>query len=424
MKQGYKQTEVGVIPEDWEVKLLGSLTSTPPTKGSTPTTYGFKWEESGIPFLRSEAVTDKGIETSGVTFIHPDADRFFKRSQIFRGDILITITGYVGKMALFNTFERANINQHLAFIRLQEPGVIKEYIYHHLSQTSKRKYFESIITGQAYPQISLVQVRDCPVSLPPTLREQEAIAKALSDADALIDALEKLIEKKKQIKQGAMQTLLTGKIRLPGFSGDWVEKRLGEVGRCLRGVSYKPDQDLESIESSDTIFLFRSNNVQESRLQKADIHIVRKDCVKPEQILRPHDVLICMANGSKLLVGKACPIPIELEGTFTFGAFMGTFRPDENSISPSFVSRIFLSNTYKQQIQIVLAGSSINNLTPGFIEDIYFACPNLIQEQEAIAKVLSAMDDEIDQLEARLTKTKSLKQGMMQQLLTGRIRLI
>jgi type I restriction enzyme S subunit len=140
-------------------------------------------------------------------------------------------------------------------------------------------------------------------------------------------------------------------------------------------------------------------------------------------LLRKHDILICMANGSKTLVGKAGLFAVSDGHEYTFGAFMGCFRTSDSDASAKFVFYLFQTERYRNYVNNLLAGSSINNLTPSSIESLAFQVPTL-PEQTAIAAVLSDMDAELAALEARRDKTRALKQGMMQELLTGRIRLI
>jgi len=234
IRKGYKQTEVGVIPEDWVCESLESMSAFI-TKGSTPTTYGYKWERSGILFLRSECVSEVGLDLAQSMFISAAAHASLRRSEVCDGDILITITGNVGRAVYLQHIGYANLNQHIARVRITSAQVERRYVYHYLSQASVRRYFNTITTGQAYPQISLKQVRKTAVPLPPTKAEQEAIAEALSDADALVEALEQLLAKRRQLKQGTVQELLTGKKRLPGFSGEWEVKRLGEMAIFFKG---------------------------------------------------------------------------------------------------------------------------------------------------------------------------------------------
>lgn len=197
----------------WERSHLESLSAFI-TKGSTPTTYGYSWESDGVIFLRSECVSDDGLDLRQSMFISESAHATMRRSEIRNGDILMTITGNVGRVVLLEGLARsANINQHISRIRTHADRAHPPFVYHFLSQRLIREYYGSITTGQAYPQISLQQVRKTEVLLP-SMQEQEAIAAALSNMDAELSALEQRRDKTRLLKQGMMQELLTGRTRL------------------------------------------------------------------------------------------------------------------------------------------------------------------------------------------------------------------
>lgn len=281
---------------------------------------------------------------------------------------------------------------------------------------------EFAVESTGVPQLTAPQISNYLLPVPPE-HEQRAIAEVLSDVDGLINALDALIAKKRAIKQATMQQLLTGKTRLPGFSGDWETKRLGELGNCLRGVSYDPTIDLSEYDTDETVRLLRANNIQDATINTTDIQHVHSRRVSEVQIMKPNDVLLCMANGSKELVGKAAQFNIKDEYTYTFGAFMGCFRINLTIAEPEFAFYLFQTHQFRNFIGLILAGSSINNLKPSNIESAEFQIPSR-NEQRAIAAVLSDMDAEIAALEQRRDKTIAIKQGMMQQLLTGKVRLL
>jgi type I restriction enzyme S subunit len=203
----------GVFPSDWTLQPLSQVSAFI-TKGSTPTTYGFQWVSSGVLFLRSECVSERGLDLSQSMFVSPQAHQMLKRSEVKAGDLLMTITGNVGRVVHLNEdFPPSNINQHIARIRMKDDHVAVAFVFHFLSQPLIRKYYNQITTGQAYPQISLTQVRATILPLPP-LPEQTAIATVLSDMDLELAALEQRRDKTRALKQGMMQELLTGKTRL------------------------------------------------------------------------------------------------------------------------------------------------------------------------------------------------------------------
>lgn len=416
VKPGYKQTEVGVIPEDWEVAPLSQLSSIERGKFSArprndPRLYG-----GHIPFIQTGDVTrSNGAIATYTQSLNSDGLRV---SRLFpKGTLFFTIAANIGDVGI-TQFEAACPDSLVAITPYDKTD--KYWLLYELSR--RKSEFESLASPGAQLNINLEKLRPylLPVPLP---NEQRAIATALSGVDVLLAKLDQLIAKKRDLKQATMQQLLTGRIRLPGFSGNWVVKRLGDIGNCLRGVTYKGDSDLQPHDTAQTKRLLRSNNIQNSRVVIEDIQFVNSNRVVPQQLLRKNDILICMANGSKALVGKAGLFDVADGYDYAFGAFMGCFRTEANESNPGFVFYLFQTARYRDYINNFLAGSSINNLNPGSIESLEFYMPKMV-EQTAIATALSDMDAELANLEDRRNKTRALKQGMMQELLTGTIRLI
>jgi type I restriction enzyme S subunit len=212
-KLSYRPKVFGMMPADWIQTPLREVSAFI-TKGSTPTTYGFSWQADGVLFLRSECVSKHGLDLSQSMFISDEAHKTLNRSEVRGGDILITITGNVGRVVrLQGAFSEANINQHIARIRITNKEVSSPFVFHFLSQPQVRRYYNLITTGQAYPQISLEQVRETEIPMP-SFSEQTSIANVLSEMDREITALKTKLAKARQIKQGMMQELLTGRIRL------------------------------------------------------------------------------------------------------------------------------------------------------------------------------------------------------------------
>lgn len=248
------------------------------------------------------------------------------------------------------------------------------------------------------------------INLPP-LPEQKAIAEVLSDVDALIASLDRLIAKKRDLKQAVMHQLLTGETRLPGFSGAWHDTTLGEIGDCIIGLTYAPQDVAES-----GLLVLRSSNIQGYQLSFHD-NVYVSVPVAEKLMTRPGDILICVRNGSRSLIGK-CALIDERSANLTFGAFMAVFR---TRYWP-FVFHAFQSAHIQRQIRENV-GATINQITNKDMRALRIALPPPA-EQAAIAEVLCDLDAEINALEERRNKTRLIKQGMMQELLTGRTRLL
>lgn len=412
VKAGYKQTEVGVIPKDWKDPTLGSLVVLM-TNGfvGTATTH-YASNEDGILYVQGYNIEENAFNFHGIKFVSEDFHRAHMKSCLQEGDLLTVQTGEVGLTSIVPE-SLAGSNCHALIIsRFDQKRVSPAFISYYLNSKSGRSRLKLIEIGTTMKHLNVGDMLRFAIPLPPTKAEQEAIAEALSDADALIESLEQLIAKKRQIKQGAMQELLTGKKRLPGFEGEWEVKQLGEIGESLIGLTYKP-----SDVKSNGVLVLRSSNIFEGALRFEDNVFVEMEI--PDRIMvRNGDILICVRNGSRDLIGKCAKIDAKALG-MTFGAFMAIFRTTFHD----FVYHQFQSDLIKRQIHEHL-GATINQITNKSLNSFQIPFPIDKAEQTAIAAILNDMDEEIEALEAKLTKARQIKQGMMQELLTGRIRLV
>ncbi len=413
LKQGFKQTDFGVIPEDWLIDSLGNLGQF--NKGS-----GVKKDESqsgDLACIRYGELYTKhhNIINQCYSFISPEVSKSAKK--IKSGDILFAGSGEtkeeIGKCAAFikeyDAFAGGDI---IIFTPKNCSSIFLGYLLNSITIVKQKA---SKGQGDAVVHISSKELSKIIIPYPP-IKEQNVIAQALLDTDTYITILEKLVEKKNQILQGAVQELLKPK-------GGWEIKKIGELGKCLRGVNYNPERDLFSFDNNNSIRLLRSNNIQNSKIDFNGLQFVDKMRVNKHQIVQKDDIIICMANGSKQLVGKAARFPKKDNFDYTFGAFMGCFRTDSTVADSSFVFYNFLTASYRNYIDVLLSGSSINNLNPKNIESIEIYLPK-IEIQKQISDTLTSFQLEIDIINAKLEKVKSIKQGMIQNLLTGKIRLL
>ena len=421
LRAGYKLTEVGVIPEEWEVACIGDVGAV--VRGGSPRPAGDPRYFNGnfIPWLTVAALTNISENqlcvTETVGFLTEEGAKHSRTLE--SGTLIVANSGATLGVAKILGMQCC-ANDGIAAVINHRAGN-REFVCHYIN--SRTKHLRDVVaTGNGQPNLNTKLIREMKIPFP-SANEQRAIAAALSDVDALLAKLDEFIAKKRDLKQAAMQQLLTGQTRLPGFSGEWEVKRLGDVGNCLRGVTYKGDSDLWPHDTAHTKRLLRSNNVQNATVVITDIQYVNAERVSANQMLRANDILICMANGSKALVGKAGLFSVQDGYEYTFGAFMGCFRSNSVASNSAFMFFLFQTGRYRNYINNLLAGSSINNLSPSSIESLEFQIPPM-PEQTAIATILSDMDAELAALEARRDKTRALKQGMMQELLTGRIRLL
>jgi type I restriction enzyme S subunit len=403
MKKAYKRTEIGVVPVDWEVKELGKIGFLKNGINKSKEDFGF-----GYPFVNLMDVFGKSrikgnekfdlinsTETERNLYNLKKDDVIFIRSSVKPSGVGLTTVIYKD---LPNTVYSGFL------IRFRENGFLnlnfKEHCFH---QEGFRNRLVANSTVSANTNINQEALKKLFLVIPP-LPEQKAIAEVLSDTDNLIQALEKRIAKKRLIKQGAMQKLLTPK-------EDWEVKKLGEIGECIIGLTYSPD----NVRDSGKLVL-RSSNIQGSVL-RFDNNVFVDIQVPEKLIVKKNDILICVRNGSRDLIGKCALIGGKAIGE-TFGAFMSVFRSPFNE----FVFIVFQSSLIKKQIDEHL-GATINQITNKSLNSFEIPFPPK-QEQTHIATILSDMDSEIEALEKKLAKYQLLKQGLMQNLLTGKIRLI
>ena len=428
---GYKQTEVGVIPEDWDVFLIDNC-AVKVGSGKTPTGGSSVYVDSGRPFVRSQNVGWGKLDLSDVAYITETVHSTFLGSEIKRDDVLLNITGAsIGRCAKADIqVIGGNVNQHVCIIRVDGSKFVPVVLVELINSSVGQNQIDSFQAGGNREGLNFAQVRQLKFALPLTVVEQTAIANVLSDSDALIDALEQLIAKKQAIKSATMQQLLTGRTRLPAFAlrpdgtpkgykpselgdipEDWEVVCLGDIGQSLIGLTYSP-KDV----SDDGVLVLRSSNVQNGRLAYEDCVFVQMEL--PDRVMvKEGDILICVRNGSRQLIGK-CALIDNSAQAFAFGAFMSVYRTE----AYGFVFYQFQSDIIQSQINETM-GATINQITNRDMSRFKIMMPKCIEEQTAIATILSDMDNELQALTQKLEKARALKQGMMQQLLTGKIRL-
>ncbi|AXY24245.1 Type-1 restriction enzyme EcoKI specificity protein (plasmid) [Komagataeibacter saccharivorans] len=303
-------------------------------------------------------------------------------------------------------------------------GISSEFVLYTLLDKRFTEFAISVSARSGIPKINRDELSQFSFAVPPA-DEQVAIASALKDIDDLIASLDALIAKKRDIKQAAMQQLLTGKTRLPGFAttpmtnsaignlpSDWEVRPLGSLGDPVIGLTYRP----VDVRETGTLVL-RSSNVQDGVLA-FDNNVFVDPEVASRALVAKGDILICVRNGSRALIGKCAMISDEAEG-MAFGAFMSVFRSPHSD----FLFHQFQSNIIQRQIHEHL-GATINQITNASLRSFQVPFPVSAEERGAIVTILSDMDAELTGLTVKLSKLNMVREGMMQQLLTGRIRLV
>jgi len=400
LKPGYKQTEVGVIPEEWNVACVGDSFNVC-NQFRLPISQSVRERMAGpYPYYGPTSVqgwiNEYRVEGE-YALIGEDGDHFLKwRSQ----PMTLLVRG------------KFNVNNHAHLLRGTKN--LTEWFYWFFANRDMTPYLTRQGAGRyKLTKAALIQI---PCALPPP-PEQRAIAGALSDVDELIGALEHLIAKKRNLKQANMQQLLTGKKRLSGFSGQWEQKPIGEHIDLLTGFPFPSSQYSES-----GIRLLRGSNVKRGETDWAEDLVQYWPKITPEiskYKLETGDLVVAM-DGS--LVGRSYARlrPTDLPAVL----LQRVARIRSKTMDVGFLSQFVGSDQFIHYCDSVKTVTAIPHISSADIRKFVIPIPPSIKEQTAIAAVLSDMDAELTALEQRRDKTRALKQGMMQELLTGRTRLV
>ncbi|MFM2008009.1 MAG: hypothetical protein RLZZ09_3664 [Pseudomonadota bacterium] len=398
VKPGYKQTEVGVIPEDWEVKQLADISDRIMVGIASAATFAYR--EKGVPLLRNQNIKSGYLDVHDVLYVDPAYELAFQNKRLRAGDLLTARTGYPGTTCVVpDAYDSAQ--SFTTLITRPRASVIHSgYLCHFINSEYGQRFFGQTQIGGAQKNVNAGTLRQMPIPVPP-LPEQRAIADALSDVDALLAKLNEFIAKKRDLKQAAMQQLLTGQTRLPGFSGAWEVKRLGDIAEIVMGQSPSSSNynakglGLPLIQGNADI----SQRVTIRRIFSTEI-TKRGKCGDILMSVRAPVGEISRAVFDVCLGRGVCAI--RYPNDFLYHYLI--------NIEPSWAR--------------LSKGSTFDAVNSADVKELEVSLPKEQSEQTAIATVLSDMDADIAALEARRDKTHDLKQGMMQELLTGRIRLV
>jgi type I restriction enzyme S subunit len=411
VRPGYKQTEVGVIPEEWEVTSVARVCSLiVDCKNRTPPVV----DGGGFAVVRTPNVRNGKFVREELRFTDEQSFRVWTARAIPQiGDILITREAPLGEVCLVPWNVRVCLGQRMMLYRPDREKVDGRFLLNALMSSGVQSNLLKKVGGSTVGHAKVDDIRNLQVPLPPTKAEQKAIAEALSDADALIESLEQLIAKKRLLKQGAMQELLRPK-------EEWVEKRLGNTAVLKARIGWQGLTTTEYLDSGD-FYLVTGTDFKNGYIDWSNCHYVAESRYRQDTNiqLKEHDVLVTK-DGT---IGKVALIThLEKPATLNSGVFV--IRAIEDAFHPDFFYHLLCSYVFTEFLVQLSAGSTINHLYQKDFVHFIYETPATIEEQTAIATILSDMDAEIAAEEAKLTKVRQLKQGMMQELLTGGIRLI
>lgn len=414
-----QRTELGELPADWRVVPLDEFD---PFITSGPRGWAAYYADIGSTFLRitnlSRSCIYPSLRDLRYVAVPPDNSEGV-RTALRVGDLLISITADIGIVGLVTEAVElpAYINQHIALVRFDESEVNSRYIAYFLAGAAAQRRFKSMTDAGAKAGMNLAGVRDVLAALPPSTDEQTAIADALTDADALIDSLEQLLTKKRQIKQGAMQELLTGKRRLPGFEQRWNEVKVRQLGTFLKGSGIKREEalsgDLPCVRYGE-IYTTHSDHV------RSFSSWISPAVASSATLLRNGDLLFAGSGETKEEIGK-CVAFLD-EGPAYAGGDIVILRPTVDADS-MFLGYLLNTPSVVRQKASKGQGDAVVHISANALGEVEVMLPQP-SEQAAIARFLFDMDTELAAIESRLTKARALKQAMAQALLTGRIRLV
>ena len=416
LKKGYKRTEVGVIPGNWDVTSIQASIEKKYIEDHIDGNHGelyprsHEFVEHGVPYIGANDFSDGLVNFKNCKYLSKDRANKFKKGIARNGDVLFAHNATVGPVALLNYDEDFVILSTTAtYFRCNTERLNNFYFRYVLEAQYLVRQYRSVMAQSTRFQVPITTQRKFIFAIPP-IKEQHAIATALSDVEALTAVLDKLIAKKHAIKTAAMQQLLTGKKRLPGFGigkgykqtevgmvpEDWILDRIKNLASITTGSRNTQDR----MDNGEFPFFVRSQTVERIGSYSFDGEAV-------------------LTAGDGVGTGKVFHY---INGKFDYHQRVykiSNFKPELNG----FYFYNYFRNRFYDRIMSMTAKSSVDSVRMEMIADMNVILPEP-KEQLAIAIVLSNMDAEITALEARRNKTQAIKQGMMQELLTGRTRLI
>jgi type I restriction enzyme S subunit len=400
VKSSHKQTDVGAIPEDWSVETIGELIEGQAILGHLDGNHGelyprsHEFKPSGVPYIGANDFDEGDVSFEHCKFLSAERAAKFRKGVARDGDVLFAHNATVGPVALLRTnVPFVILSTTATYFRCNPEKLNNLYLKCALQGSHFVKQYQAVMAQSTRFQVPITAQRKLALVIPP-LPEQGAIAAVMSDVDALLDGLDRLIAKQRDLKQSAMQQLLTGKTRLPGFSGEWERKRFGAV------VSAEKGQLITS-----------------ATLTPGSVPVIaggKEPAYYHSQANRNGMTITISASGASAGYVAIHDGPI--------------FASDCSTISErdhyDIYFMFFLLSMKQNEIYRAQTGGAQPHIHPRDIHQLEAFLPPSKDEQAAIATILSDMDAKLDALEHRRAKTAALKQGMMQELLTGRTRLV
>ncbi len=410
------ETLESMLPEDWDAVVLGDYAQIYRGGSPRPIQDYITTSDKGINWIKI------GDVDAGAKYIDSTEEKIIpegvsRSRMVYEGDLILSNSMSFGRPYIMNI--EGCIHDGWLVIQKYDKTFYKDYLYYALSSELTMQQYITMAAGSSVQNLNKEKVSK--VLLPcPQIPEQKKIAEALSSIDSLITDLHKLVQKKKDIRQGTMQMLVTGKRRLDGFEGEWVKINLAKNSKLKARIGWQGLTTAEYLDEGYS-YLITGTDFKDGQIYWNGCHYV--DYERYAQ-----DPNIQVSNGDLLLtkdgtIGKVAYVTdLKRPATLNSGVFL--VKPITNAYTAHFMFYVLESSVFKDFLQQLSAGSTINHLYQKDLMKFDLFVPPTKEEQEAIADILFDMDSDIHKLEEKLSKYQKIKQGMMEDLVTGKVRLI
>ena len=415
MKQNttYKQTELGLIPEDWEVKKLGKVGEIDKKSLNSNTDKEYEFDYISLSDVDSDQFS---IKTSKQKFKNAPsrARRIVKKGDVLLSTVRPNLEGF--------TIIRDEVKDLIAStgfaVITSKNELHNEYLFNFLFSNIIKRQFHKLLVGSNYPAINSSDVKNLKIPLPP-LQEQKKIADCLSTWDSAIEKQSALINALTDRKKALMQQLLTGKKRLPGFSEEWKEVKLGDIGKTYNGLTGKTKEDFGEGEP----FITYMNIFSNSKIDISNFEYVKIGVNENQNKTIYGDIFFTVSSETPDEVGMASVLLDRVDNLYLNSFCFGFRLNDLKSLLPEFSSYLFRNDLFRKEVYKLAQGSTRFNLSKLELMKIKIKLPP-IEEQTAIAEILATADRELQLQKEKLMQLQTQKKGLMQVLLTGKKRLI
>lgn len=402
-----------IFPADWPIVRLADAADKVSVGIASAATFAYR--SAGVPLLRNQNIKRGAIDDTDLLYVSDEYDRAFASKRLKANDLLTTRTGYPGITSVVpERYENAQSFTTL-ITRPKSEVVCSEYLCQYINSELGQRFFEQAQIGGAQKNVNAGTLRKMPVPLP-ALSEQRSIALVLDALDRLVEGLGAALNKKRGLKHAVMQQLLTSRRRLSGFAGSWNTAKLGMLGRFMKGSGVKRDEsasgDLPCVRYGE-LYTLHDDYI------RAFGSWISESVARTAVQVRCGDILFAGSGETREDIGK-CAALVRPQEAYAGGDIV-IFRPYE--ADPLFMGYYLNTPPIRAQKASLGQGDAVVHISATALSNIDVCIPST-SEQSAIGQVLSDFDTDIDHLRERLKKVRTLKQAMMQQLLTGRIRLI